>query len=202
MLCTLADIKSRLSLTTTDADRDAMLTTIIASVTSMFESFCSRRFIVPSAAVTEYYTGAGPWLQVMYYPIVSIVSIKESLDYDYALATALIDDTDYRLVNAGRKGCIYRCWGDWPACPPDAIQIVYRGGYTAAGSTPGTGETAVPEDLKEAAILQAALFYKRRDDLGLSGGSFPGGSYAKFTDIELLPAVKDILNNGYRRIML
>lgn len=202
MLCTLDDIKSRLSLTTTDAARDAMLTTIIASVTSMLESFCGRKFIVPAAAVTEYYTGAGPWLQLLYYPIVAITSIKEALDYDYALATALVADTDYRLVNAGRKGCLYRCWGDWPDCPPDSIQVIYRGGYTAAGATPGSGETAVPADLKEAALLQACLLYKRRDDIGLSGGSFTGGSYSKLTDIELLPTVKDILNNGYRRVML
>jgi len=179
-----------------------MITTIIASVTAIFESFCSRKFILPAAAVTEYYSGVGPWLQVRYYPIVSITSIKEAYNYDYDLATALIEDTDYRLVNGGRKGCLFRCWGDWPDSPPDSIQIIYRGGYTAAGTLPGPGETAVPDDLKEAAILQACLLYKRRDDLGLSGGSFPGGSYAKFTDIELLPMVKDILNNGYRRIML
>ncbi|MGH2271390.1 hypothetical protein ACQ9LF_06285 [Anaerohalosphaeraceae bacterium U12dextr] len=202
MLCTLADIKSRLSLTNPDADRDAMLTTIIRSVTSIFESFCSRKFIVPATPVTEYYTGAGPWLQVLYYPIVTIISVKEALDYDYTMAPALVADTDYRLVNAGRKGCLYRCWGDWPACPPDSIEVVYRGGYTAADQTPGIGETAIPADLKEAAILQTCLLYKRRDDLGLSGGSFPGGSYAKFADIDLLPVVKDILNNGYRRIML
>lgn len=78
---------------------------------------------------------------------------------------------------------------------PDSIQVIYKGGYCSAGQTPGTGEFALPADLREAAIEQASFFFKRRDDLGLAGVSFEGGSISKFSAMDLLPMVKKVLDN-------
>jgi len=81
---------------------------------------------------------------------------------------------------------------------PDSIRLIHKGGYCSAGQTPGEGEFAMPADLREAAIEQSSFIFKRKDDLGLSGIGFEGGSISKFSPMDLLPMVKKILDS-YRR---
>ena len=198
MLCTIDDIKERLGLDTTNTQHDAVLAQIAAGFTALAERYCGRGLVLTESEVTEYHTGQSNLLQVRRYPIASIESVKEAFDFDFSLATALTADTDYRLIDGGRKGVLARLWGDW--CKQyDSIQVVYRGGYAAAGATPDEGETAMPEDLREAAILQGAFMFKRRDDLGLSAVSFNGGSISKFSALDLLPLVRQTLD-AYRRL--
>jgi len=59
----------------------------------------------------------------------------------------------------------------------------------------------MPADLREAAIEQATFLWKRKDDIGLSAVGFEGGSVSKFSAVELLPMVRQILDN-YRRPQL
>lgn len=191
-ICTLADVKDRLG--ESGAEHDTLLNRLIASLESMFDGHIApRRLIVPSADVTEYHSGRGPFLQLNRYPIVSITSIREALDYDFTAADALVADTDYRIVNDGRNGICLRIWADWDNTP-DSIQVIYKGGYCAAGVTAGAGETALPDELREAAIEQATFFFKRRDDLGLSSVSCQGGAIQKFSAMDLLPIVKNTLD--------
>lgn len=197
MLCTLEDLKTRLGL---GSEQDAMLTRIIASFAAIAKTWTGRTLIAPAADATEYYTGCGEFLQVTAYPIIGITSIKEAADYDYANATALVANTDYRLVKGGLRGVLHRSWCDWLALP-DGIQIVYRGGYCAAGVTPSTGEYELPDDLREAAIEQCSFIFKRRDDIGVSSNSIQGGSINVFANMDLLPMVKQILDS-YRRVSL
>jgi len=195
-LCTLADVKERLGLTVTD--HDILLARIVLGIVSVFEGHCEHPLIQTAADVTEYLSGRGTHLQLSRYPVISITSIKESWDWDFDSADALTANTDYRLVNDGVKGILYRCYTTWPRDIPDSVQAVYRGGYCPAGSAPGTGEISLPADLREAAIEQATLLFKRRDDIGLSGVGFDGGSISKFSKLELLPLVKEVLEK-YRR---
>jgi hypothetical protein len=197
MLCTLDDIKTRLGI---GSEFDAMLTRMIDSFHAIAKTYTGRTLIAPAASATEYYTGLGQFLQVMAYPIISITSIKEASDYDYTNADALVVNTEYRLVNLGLKGVIYRTWGTWLDLP-DSVQLVYRGGYCAAGVTPSTGEFELPADLREAAIEQVSFLFKRRDDIGVSSNSFQGGSINVFASMDLLPMVKQVLES-YRRLSL
>jgi len=191
-ICTLADVKDRLG--ESGSEHDTLLNRLIASLESLFDSYTGRSLIVPSSDVTEYYSGKGPFLQIRRYPIIAITSIKEALDYDFTGADILVADTDYRILNDGRNGIILRIYSVWDDVQ-DSIQVIYKGGYCAAGVTPGAGETALPDDLREAAIEQATFFFKRRDDLGLSSVSFQGGSISKFSPMDLLPIVKRVLDN-------
>ena len=198
-VCTLADVKGRLGID--NADHDTVINTIIASMESIFNSYTQRHLIVTASDVTEYFTGrGGVYLQLLRYPVVAITSIKEAIDYDFTNADALVADTDYRLMSAGANGILSRIYACWQQTP-DSIQIVHRGGYCAAGVTPGSGETALPDDIREAAIEQSCLFFKRKDDLGLSSVSFEGGSIQKFNTLDLFPFVRQTLDN-YRRIIL
>jgi hypothetical protein len=198
-LCTADDVKTRLGLST--SDYDTMLAAIVAGITGIFESFCCRKLIQHDAAATEYFTGGSQYLQVNRYPIISITTIKEAWDYGFDSATALTADTDYRRINGGAKGILRRIGAAWLGVP-DAIQIVYRGGFCPAGDTPGDGEAAVPAELRESAILQGCLAFKRRDDIGLSAVGFEGGSLNKFAAMKLLPVVEEVLMRSYRRVTL
>ena len=194
-LCTLADCKLRRGLATTD--NDTLLERIIVGVQSAFESYCRRQLLLTAAAVTEYYTGQGQYLQLNRYPIAAITTIKEAADYNFTSAIALVADSDYRLIRSGKSGVLYSMLGSWDP-NPDAIQVVYRGGFVAAGGTVGTGETALPDDLREAAIEQTVFLFQRKDDMGLVAVSGVGGSINKQVDMNLLPQVKLILDN-YRK---
>jgi hypothetical protein len=194
-LCTLDDCKLRRGLSTTD--NDTLLERIILGVQSAFESYCRRPLLLSAAAVTEYYTGSGLYLQLARYPIAAITSIKEAADFDFTNAVALVANEDYRIVASGAKGLLYSMLGSWDP-NPDAIQVVYTGGFVAAGGTVGTGQTALPDDLREAAIEQAVFLFQRKDDMGLVSVSGVGGSINKQVDMNLLPQVKLILDN-YRK---
>ena len=197
-LCTLTDVKDRLGIRAADTDYDQLINRLIASMTARFEKYChGRRFILNAADETEYFTGCGRYLQLDRYPIVSITSIKQAYDYDFTSATALTEDTDFRIVKkgkAGNKGIIYKINSAWLE-KEDIIQVVYKGGFCPAGQTPGAGEFALADDLREAAIVQSAFDYKRKDDLGLASISAEGGSISKFETYGLLKAVRVILDS-------
>ena len=197
-LCTLDDVKTRLGLA--NSDSDVIISAIIPGITSMFESYCDRPLLAGDSDVTEYYSGNSDYLQVKRYPLIAIASLKEAYSYDFAAAVAMTANTDYRIISDGIKGIIMRLSVAWSPFP-DSIQVIYRGGYCPAGQALGDGEHALPDDLREAAIQQACLIYKRKDDIGLSSISFDGGSIAKNEKIDLLPLVRETLKR-YRRVTL
>jgi len=194
-ICTLADLKDRLGISVTI--HDILLARIIKGMEAIFNKETKRTLILNAADVTEYYTGLSTLLQLKRYPVVSITTIRESEIYDFTNATVLTANDGYRIINGGKNGIIKRLYQNW-LDTEDAIEIVYKGGYCAAGVTAETSETELPDDLREAAIMQASFIFKRKDDIGLTANSFQGGSISSFSAMDFLPLVKDILQN-YRR---
>ncbi len=194
-LCTVEDVKDRLGLS--DTDHDVTIAGIITNLTSVFDSYTRRTLIAPAVDVTEYHTGIGDRLQLRSSPVISITSVTESSEYDFDNTDALVANTDYRLVGGGKNALLFRRYSTWLTVE-DSIEAVYRGGYCAAGQTPGDGEHALPADLREAAIEQSCFTFKRRDDIGLSAVSGEGGSINKFAPMKLLPFVEAILKQ-YKR---
>lgn len=196
-ICTLADVKDRLGIT--DTENDQLINRIIVNIESIFNSFTNRKLLLNSTDETYYFTGDDRQKVILpRYPVVSVASVKESYDYDFDNETALTANTDYRVMTA--TGSIYRIATEW--CNyEDGVQVIYKGGFTAAGQTPGEGETSMPADLREMAIEQVSFIYKRKHDIGLSAQSFDGGSINKFAPMDLLPLVKSILDK-YRRLGL
>ena len=198
-LCLLADVKTRLGQTSTDFDE--IINSIIDGVDGMFETYVNRPLLMTDDDVIENYGADKRWRRLLMnrYPIISVTSIKEADNYDFAAAIALVENTDYRLVNKGLKGIILRVDTDWLA-GEDIIEVVYRGGYCGANEAASQGEYALPVELREAAITQACFMFKRKDDIGLSALSEQRSSITKFADMELLPMVKQILDDPkYKR---
>lgn len=193
-LCTLLDIKTRLGL---GDDHDDTINSIITGIAAVFASHCQRPLLVTAEDVTEQVTGYGHMLRIKRFPIVSITSIKESWTYEFDDADALTVNTEYLVLNGGLNGVLQRRYGAWP-CIEESVQVIYRGGYCAAGVTPTGDEVALPDNLREAAVLQCCFIFQRRDDIGLAATSFDGGSIQKFSAVKLLPLVEQILT-AYRR---
>ena len=200
-LCLVNDVKIRYAYETGDNTDDGIINQIIRGVSATFDTFTERNFILNQADVTEYYDG-GMELYVKRYPVVSVTSIKVAGDWDWTNADALVVNVDYRLQAA--KGRIYympsAAWpvdyyhssGDFP-CGIDNIQIIYRGGFVGPSGDVLSGQTGLPNDLREACIVQTCFYLKRRHDIGLTAVSAEGQSITKFSPHDLLPSVKQIL---------
>lgn len=196
--CLRNDVKVRAGMEIGDTSQDQIIDDIIRGIANLFENYCNRIFILNTSDATEYYDGGVNVIIVKRYPIVSITSVTESTDYDWDNETALTANDGYRSTND--KGIIHRLASDF-YCGRDIVRIVYTGGYVAPGCDVGSGETALPDDLREAAIKQARYELKRKDDLGLSAVSAMGTNITKYAEDDLLPIVKRTLNH-YRRWIL
>jgi hypothetical protein len=83
----------------------------------------------------------------------------------------------------------------------DRGRITYTGGYVLPGTSPGAGQTALPDDLEQAAVEQVAYWFRNKDTLGLIRNWPSGGTYQVFLKTELLPNVSATLSN-YERYVL
>lgn len=194
-LCLLQDVRDRVGTETSNTTDDAAIQDMIRGVSGQFDTYADRIFLLNSSDATETFSSFGRYLSVPRFPIVSVTSVKEASDYDFSSATSLTVNDAYRVVND--KGYIYRLAASWSS-GPDENQVVYKGGYVGPGATVSAGETALPNDIREAAIMQVQFVLNRRGDVGLTAVSSTGMSITKFSAMDLLPLVKKTLNM-YRR---
>ncbi len=194
-LCLLSDVRDRIGVEATDTANDDAIRGIIRGVSALFDQVTNRTLLLNASDATETLIPSGDMIHLKRYPIVSVTSVKEALDYDFAAATALTVNTAYRVMN--QRGVIFRLSIDWLK-KHDSVQVVYKGGYVAPGDTPAASETALPGELREAAIMQSQFILKRRDDIGQTSHSNTGFSVTTFSPMNLLPMVRAILKKHKR----
>lgn len=188
----LSELKTMLGISGTGSD--AELTLLLDGIQSRFDRHCNRTLAITASDTTEYADGGQGVVGLKRFPIVSITAIKEASDRDFASADALTEDDDF--VQDPDSGLVFRV-GTWLA-GVRTVQIVYRGGYAAAGATLGTGETEMPDAIQRAALMQARYEWQNRLQLGSQQVAANGASVTG-ARAELLPEVRQILD-GYRRI--
>lgn len=184
---TLAQFKAYAGIVSTDATRDAMIEPIIDGVSVALSAFCGRE-IAKTTYTNEYIDGNGERdLLLPNYPIVSVSAITEN---DVSLTEGTTED----YILYAKEGRLARIDGSWYPFPK-SIKLTYIAGYTVQGTSPGTGETALPADLALACKLQVAAEWKRssRAEWGLTNISINDGSIATLANEALLPQVKAIL---------
>lgn len=144
-LCTLADCKTLLALTT--SNEEALLTIIKNNVEAWVKTFCGRDFIV--TAYTEYHDGDGSaQLRVDQRPIVSISSIYSDPALLYE-AASLIPSTDYVTDPRGRTlGYV------------ELNQYRFLKGRKATKISYSAGYSTIPYDLSMAVKLIVCKQYK------------------------------------------
>ena len=78
---------------------------------------------------------------------------------------------------------------DFPLLSPTSpalARVTYTGGYVLPGDTPDAGQTALPDDLEQAAVEQVAYWFRNRDSTGLLRVWPHGGVYEAFLQSDLL----------------
>lgn len=192
MLCELLDLKTRLKIAEADVVDDAVLESFIAGVSGRFARECNRTFDY-SATATYDFRADEMDLVVDRWPLVSVTSF--ALKGTETLGWVVVDPTPDYLINGPRS--IVEL-----AAPlgtsREMGRVTFAGGYVLPGGTVGTGQTALPDEVEQAAIEQCAFYYRNKDTLGLAGVSGAGGSISKLATADLLPTVQAVLNKYER----
>lgn len=186
-IITLSELKSDLGIT--DATDDAALQRLADGLQGRFEDHCNRLFARSESAV-EYHDGGTKALYPKRTPIESVSEIIIDPSYDFAAGDALDASDDYRLDPSANR-VIYKGGGVWPS-GPGIIKLTYTGGYVAAGTTPGSGQTAMPDALRRALLMQAAFEWRNRTTMGAASASLQGQNI-QLAPAKFLPEVLDAL---------
>lgn len=196
-LITVAQLKAYLlasGLVAAEVQHDALFEILIDGVSAAFDGAVGRA-LAKTTYTAVYFDGNGKAdLVLPNYPIISISSIEEDGD---ALAEG--EDYDYQLYAS--SGILKRTTGAWLK-GSKTIKLTYIAGYTVQGGTLGTGEIALPADLKLACMIQVAREWKKAQgaEWGETSRSFNDGSRS-FVEKGLLKEVEDVLAR-YRRDLL
>lgn len=184
-LCQLSSVKRRLGIDTADTTDDTILTNAIKAVSARFNKHCNRLFDRTSGDTHEF-DAAQKFVLPRCYPIESVSAwhLKSNetdgweaqSGVDYLIRRSALLELSTPLGDGAQLG-----------------RVTYTGGYVLPGTTPGSGQTALPDDVEQAAIEQAAYWYQRRNQLGLTSVSGEGASLQNFGELDLLPAVRAAL---------
>lgn len=190
MLAQLSTLKARLGLT--DTVDDLLLQNLLELATGRFQRFSNRLFTRSQDATCEF-AGHEQEIPLPLYPVegVSSFALKANETDGFVVLTGV----DYLL----RRACVLSL-----AAPlgtsSEVGRVTFTGGYVLPGTSPGDGQTALPDELEHACVEQVAHWYANRHRLGLAAVSADGGRLALLDPAEdLLPTVKQVLLS-YRRM--
>lgn len=156
---TLAALKEKLGIEADDTSRDTLLTSALASASRSIDQACGRRFWLDDVAVQRTYRPAG----------------RTVCEDDGELL--LVDDvgSDTGLVVEAGRGASWTEVTGYETQPDNALAdgrpvtglLRVTGTWGLAASrvrvTARFGWPAVPDDITEAALIQASRLYKRKD---------------------------------------
>ena len=193
MLTQLNTVKSRLALTVTDYD--GILTSAIKAVSERFDKECNRNLARTIAAAYEFDANDTEILPPCY-PVESVTKFElkanetdgwsEQTSVQYLIrrqcVISLSTPISYQLSTINSP----------------IARITYIGGYVLPGGTPAAGQTALPDDLEQAAVDQVAYWFRNRDSTGLLRIWPHDGTYEAFLQSDLLLEVRAVLKRYER----
>lgn len=184
-LCQLAAVKARLAIDQANTDEDSILTNAIAAISARFDRETTRT-LARSAAATYEFNAEEREILPPRYPIesVSAFAVKSNetdgfetqSDVTYRIRGGVVIELDVALGTRAQIG-----------------RVTYAGGYVLPGATATGVQTALPADLREAAVEQVAYWFQNRDRLGIVSVSGADASVQQFAALDLLPNVKAVL---------
>lgn len=180
----LSLVRSWLRLETDQTGDNDLIDTFIDGVEKKFKTISGRALV--SASFTEVVNGKNTAsVGLINTPITAVASVtvggvtipsaSTATDFGYQFS-----ETRVYILNANRGFTTGN----------RNISIVYTGGYSGA---------AMPNDLREAALVQVIYEYKKRDRIGESDQNLGDGQTIKLSTDELLPQVKETVMR-YRKI--
>jgi hypothetical protein len=192
-LATLAQLKARIGLDAFDTAQDDFLTGMLALVTGRMEQESNRKF-GRLAGATQEARGDALVLALERSPAEAVTKWElksnetdgweEQTGVDYLLRGAHTIELEESL-----------------GLEREILRVTYTGGYVLPGTEAESGQTALPGELTEACLQQAAYIWQNRDRLGVvsqwASGQILGGANMP----DLLPAARAVCGK-YRRITL
>ena len=199
MITTLAHLKARLKQDEFDPTDDALLTSMILHCGERFERECNRKFERTAGATFEF-NADDREIVPLRFPIESVAGfdLKSSEAEGWVAQT----DVDYLIRRAGETPCLISLAAALGGAE-EVGRVTYTGGYVMPGGTVGSGQTAFPDSLEQAAIEQCVAWWLNKDRKGLASISGQGGSVAAnpvsiVTPKDLLPEVMNLLRTFTR----
>lgn len=195
MLTQLATLKARLGLPESDVKDDDLLNALIEAVSGRFDKETNRT-LARGAAVTEEFSGEECELRPARYPIESVSAF--ALKSDETTGWETQEDVVFLI----RKASVISLAGPL-GTSAQQLRVTYTGGYVLPGATVSAGQTALPKELEEAAILQVVNLYQNKDrqgiaSLGGAGGSVTMNPVSVVAPFDLLPLVMNTLKKYER----
>ena len=191
LLAQLTTVKTRLGIT--DTTDDTLLTNLIEFASARFERETNRS-LERAASTTEEFPADQTEITIARFPIESVSQfhLKENETDGWILQS----DIRYLI----RRACVISL-----AAPLgtkyEQARVTFTGGYVLPGTTPGAGQTALPDDLEHACVEQVAYWYQNRHRLGLLSMPAEGRTFFNIAQIDLLPQVASVLKR-YERFSL
>ena len=191
LLAQLTTIKTRQGIT--DTTDDTLLTSLIEFASARFERETNRS-LDRAVSTTEEFPADQTEIIVARFPIESVSQfhLKENETDGWVLQS----DIDYLI----RRACVVSLSAPL-GTKYEQARVTFTGGYVLPGTTPGAGQTALPDDLEHACVEQVAYWYQNRHRLGLLSMPAEGRTFFNIAQIDLLPQVASILKR-YERFYL
>jgi hypothetical protein len=193
MLTQLTTVKARLGLLETDTQYDDLLTRAIVALSARFERECNRNF-ARTVNATQEFPGGEIEIPVGCYPIETVTKFELKTSE----SAGWVEQVGVQCLV--RAGCVISLLVPlWPLRSPAALaRVTYTGGYVLPGAVAGPGQTALPVELENAVVEQAAFWFERKDAPGVIRIWPSGGNYVQLVDTDLLPAVRAVLRRHVR----
>lgn len=169
----------------TDTDDDAELTAIVAGVSQRFEGFLGQQLMEEERTVEYHVQPRANVVPLNAAPVVSISSVKNSTDWDWASTTAL--DTDQYHVDA-TNGLLYFNFDLTPGAK--ALQVTFTAGFGTDTADLISNYPAIAL----AADLQAVSVWRRRQSPHGTSRKMGGNSVEFEAAVKLLPEVVEALS--------
>lgn len=184
-LCTLQEVKDYLDIQGTNTTSNTVIGGLCDAVSSIADAYCGRT--LESTTHTEYYSAYGSsYLVLNNYPITSVSGVYDDVSRVWDDDT-IIDSADY-IVDSN----IIYLNGYYFSGGAKAVKVVYTAGYTS---------NTIPQDLKQAAIMEVAHLY-RKASIGVDVNSRSTGDNSTSYNITDLQPNTKLIFNLYKRLML
>lgn len=201
---TTADLKAFLRIDPADTTDDLQLAIAITAASRAIDDFAYRQFGQVAAPEARSYTpwydnskgvgyagstaGAGKW-------VITIDDLQDATGLTVSVTAGALTLFAKQPINAAQRG---RVWTRLVIDQANLVQI--KGLENEATVTAKFGWTAVPVSVKQATLLQASRFFKRRDaPFGVAGSPDAGSEIRLLARVD--PDVAVVLR-PYRRYRL
>lgn len=159
---------------TADTADDTEINLAIAAASRAIDSYCNRQFGQITSATTRYFEAESRnYVKIFDLYTTTQLTVALDLDNDGVFEETLTLDTDFRLVPRNAPGDL-EPWTGIELIPGGTYAFPHYPYYlahypcTLVEVSARWGWTAVPDSVKQATLLQADVFMKRRQ-AGLAG---------------------------------